>query len=279
MIIWPPSQIGDLPIPATFQQAALHTGAAAAAVTAVPVAVPAAGAAALLGIPVLALRTRLVRARRRGRLVSGLDVLENRPVDVSGWDHPLISTIVEFFIAPGDDAASAVAGHGPDGVYEAARYGNFSPSIAMGEWESAFGIVPDNGPRTVASDGLSFVFAASASLHAALAAADEEQLAEAATRWAGLRADHGEEIYWCTVESNCVVFATTPLRHPVRQVAVQAVREATAPCSGLLDRLATCGRLDRLPGASRQCPAATRSVMPCGPAPVGEPRDLPIDGQ
>jgi signal peptidase I len=31
MIIWPPSQIGDLPIPATFQQAALHSGAAAGA--------------------------------------------------------------------------------------------------------------------------------------------------------------------------------------------------------------------------------------------------------
>jgi signal peptidase I len=62
MIIWPPSQIGDLPIPATFQQAALHADAAAAAAAAVPVAVPAAGAAALLGIPVLALR--LVRARR-----------------------------------------------------------------------------------------------------------------------------------------------------------------------------------------------------------------------
>jgi signal peptidase I len=31
MIIWPPSQIGDLPIPATFQQAALHARAAAAA--------------------------------------------------------------------------------------------------------------------------------------------------------------------------------------------------------------------------------------------------------
>ena len=31
MIIWPPSQIGDLPIPATFQQAARHAGAAAAA--------------------------------------------------------------------------------------------------------------------------------------------------------------------------------------------------------------------------------------------------------
>jgi signal peptidase I len=67
LIIWPPSQLGDLPIPATFQQAALHADAAAAAVTAVPVAVPAAGAAALLGIPVLALRVRRVRARRRGR--------------------------------------------------------------------------------------------------------------------------------------------------------------------------------------------------------------------
>ena len=76
MVIWPPSQIGDLPIPATFQQAALHAGAAgalvlqvagsaAAAVTAVP-------AAALLGIPVLALRTPRtrrprVRAGRPGR--------------------------------------------------------------------------------------------------------------------------------------------------------------------------------------------------------------------
>jgi signal peptidase I len=29
MIIWPPSQIGDLPIPATFQQAALHADGAA----------------------------------------------------------------------------------------------------------------------------------------------------------------------------------------------------------------------------------------------------------
>jgi signal peptidase I len=72
LIIWPPSQFGDLPIPATFQQAALHAGAAGApvlrvagaAVSAVA-AVPAAGvAAAVLGIPALALR---VRARRRGR--------------------------------------------------------------------------------------------------------------------------------------------------------------------------------------------------------------------
>ena len=74
LIIWPPSQFGDLPIPATFQQAALHAGAAGSAGAAgAPVpqvagtavsaagAVPAAGAAAVLGVPVLALR----RWRRR----------------------------------------------------------------------------------------------------------------------------------------------------------------------------------------------------------------------
>ena len=68
LIIWPPSQIGDLPIPATFQQAALHAGASGAAVLRVAgaavsavAAVPAAGAAAVFGIPLLALR----RGRRR----------------------------------------------------------------------------------------------------------------------------------------------------------------------------------------------------------------------
>jgi signal peptidase I len=72
LIIWPPAQIGDLPIPATFQQAALHAGAAGAPVLRVAgaavgavAAVPAAGLAAIsLGVPVIALR---VRARRRGR--------------------------------------------------------------------------------------------------------------------------------------------------------------------------------------------------------------------
>ena len=63
LIIWPLSQFGDLPIPATFQQAALHAGAAGApvlqvagaAVSAVATA-PVAGTAAVLGIPLLALR-------------------------------------------------------------------------------------------------------------------------------------------------------------------------------------------------------------------------------
>jgi signal peptidase I len=71
LIIWPPSQIRDLPIPSTFSQAALHAGAAgAAAVGAVNVggtalaavaAVPVAGAAAgagVLGAPLLWLRRR-----------------------------------------------------------------------------------------------------------------------------------------------------------------------------------------------------------------------------
>ena len=68
LIIWPPSQFSDLPIPATFQQAALYAGAsgapvlqiAGAAVSAVA-AVPAAGITAVLGIPLVA----LCRRRRR----------------------------------------------------------------------------------------------------------------------------------------------------------------------------------------------------------------------
>jgi signal peptidase I len=62
LIIWPPSQVRDLPIPTTFQQAALHAGAAGAAVLnvgrpALAVA-PVAGAAGVLAAPVLMLRRR-----------------------------------------------------------------------------------------------------------------------------------------------------------------------------------------------------------------------------
>jgi signal peptidase I len=71
MIIWPPSDFGDLPIPATFGQAALHAGAAGAtavgaervgvaalsAVAAVPVA-GAAAAAGGIGAPLLLVRRR-----------------------------------------------------------------------------------------------------------------------------------------------------------------------------------------------------------------------------
>jgi signal peptidase I len=71
MIIWPPSAISDLPIPATFGQAALHAGAAGAAlvgaetvggvalsaVAAVPVA-GAGAAAGVIGAPWLLVRRR-----------------------------------------------------------------------------------------------------------------------------------------------------------------------------------------------------------------------------
>ena len=65
LIIWPPSQLRDLPIPTTFQQAALHAGAAGAAGAAVVeggqaalAAAPVAGAAGILAVPVLLLRRR-----------------------------------------------------------------------------------------------------------------------------------------------------------------------------------------------------------------------------
>ncbi len=71
LVIWPPSQFGDLPIPSTFKQATLHAGPAGAAaigvadvggtalsvVAAVPVAGAAAGAG-VLGAPLLLLRRR-----------------------------------------------------------------------------------------------------------------------------------------------------------------------------------------------------------------------------
>jgi len=74
MIIWPPSQVRDLPIPDTFQQASLHAGAAGAAVlnvggaalgavAAAPVA-GAAGAAGVLGTPLLLLGRRRRRPPR-----------------------------------------------------------------------------------------------------------------------------------------------------------------------------------------------------------------------
>jgi signal peptidase I len=58
LIIWPPSQIRDLPIPSTFQQSALSVAAAE----------PVAGAAAagVIGVPLLLLRRRRSRRREEG---------------------------------------------------------------------------------------------------------------------------------------------------------------------------------------------------------------------
>ena len=50
LIIWPPSQVRDLPIPSTFQQASLHAGAAGAAVLGVSGTAVTVGGAALSGV-------------------------------------------------------------------------------------------------------------------------------------------------------------------------------------------------------------------------------------
>jgi signal peptidase I len=74
LIIWPPSQLSDLPIPSTFSQAALRSGpagaalvgastvggAAVAALAALPVGASA-GAAGVIGAPLLLLRRRRAR--------------------------------------------------------------------------------------------------------------------------------------------------------------------------------------------------------------------------
>jgi signal peptidase I len=69
-IIWPPSQFRDLPIPSTFQQAALHAGAAGAAVLEVGgtalgavAAAPVAGVAGTAGV----IATPILLRRRRKR--------------------------------------------------------------------------------------------------------------------------------------------------------------------------------------------------------------------
>jgi signal peptidase I len=65
MIIWPPSNVRDLPIPSTYSQPALHGGTAAAALATVA-GLPVAGTAsvtAVIGAPVLLWRRR--RSRRR----------------------------------------------------------------------------------------------------------------------------------------------------------------------------------------------------------------------
>jgi hypothetical protein len=58
-----------------------------------------------------------------------------------------MSSIVEFFIAPGDDAAAAVAGHGSDRMNEAARYGNFDPVTMLNEIASLARTATHRGHR------------------------------------------------------------------------------------------------------------------------------------
>ncbi|MFF3601716.1 hypothetical protein [Kitasatospora indigofera] len=113
-----------------------------------------------------------------------------------------MSIIVNFFVAPDHEAAAAVVGHGPEGVFETLVFGNFDASEAMIEWESIFTgrsfeeLVDADEPVVIADlddgDGPT-VFVASEALRHALAAADGVSLAEVGKLWVNGLAAEGEE--------------------------------------------------------------------------------------
>jgi hypothetical protein len=113
-----------------------------------------------------------------------------------------VSIIIKFFVAPDHDAAAAVVGAGPDGVFEYLAFGNFDVEKALIEWESIFTargfeeVLADDVPETVADpdDGEGpLVLAVSRPLQAALGAADEHQLDEVSRLWVAERAVDGQD--------------------------------------------------------------------------------------
>lgn len=112
-----------------------------------------------------------------------------------------MSIIIHFFAAPDDHAAASVTDTGPGRRFGTVQHGNFVPDLALMEWEviltggSFEGVLAGGGPRLVAcpGQGSAAVIAFTAALTAALAAADEDRLAEAGEQWAQLRAGDGEE--------------------------------------------------------------------------------------
>ncbi|HEX4790453.1 MAG TPA: hypothetical protein VH372_18455 [Actinospica sp.] len=119
-----------------------------------------------------------------------------------------MSIIVEYFTAPDDAAAADVLYGGPESVYPTLSCGNFLADIAMTEWEvlllGRLGAAP---PRVVAGhepSGIARVFAASAALQTALAAAGREALERLARHWleeyaddvSGMAPDTARELLW-----------------------------------------------------------------------------------
>ncbi|MFE2546132.1 hypothetical protein [Actinacidiphila glaucinigra] len=112
-----------------------------------------------------------------------------------------MSTIVEFFVAPGHETAAAVVAGGPGRAFESLEYGNFDAEEALIEWEGivtgrSFGELVDAGvPEAVAEAGDwegPVVLAVSRALQDALAAADASRLAEIGEAWIRERAADGE---------------------------------------------------------------------------------------
>ncbi|PYC87579.1 hypothetical protein C7C46_04090 [Streptomyces tateyamensis] len=113
-----------------------------------------------------------------------------------------MSTIIEFYVAPDDEAAATVVEHGPAGIFESLSCGNFDVEEALMEWEGIFTgrrfeeLVAAGEPRVVADpdDGEGpLILVVSGPLQDALAAADPLRLAEVGALWVRERAAEGEE--------------------------------------------------------------------------------------
>jgi hypothetical protein len=115
-----------------------------------------------------------------------------------------MSRIVEFFIAPDDEAARRVADlvGGPSGEFDTLdKYGNFDPEEAMRGWDVAFAdldfpyVPTERGRRYLGDPAVSTVIAASDFMVTSMAKASQKSLGKAAKRWAKQYArDEGVEL-------------------------------------------------------------------------------------
>ena len=112
-----------------------------------------------------------------------------------------MSSIIQFFVAPDDEAAATMVDGDPEHTFESVTYGNFDADLALLEWDSlltgrAFDdllLASASGVITDEDDG-ALIVAASVELQEALAGASEAELERVARRWADERAAEGEII-------------------------------------------------------------------------------------
>ena len=106
-----------------------------------------------------------------------------------------MSSIIEFFVAAGDDEAAGTVEDGPDESFETASYGDFDAWSSVEEWESLLTGRDGGGPELIAGDEEEpLVLRVPPALTAALARAGDEALTDLTARWLDLRAEQGEEI-------------------------------------------------------------------------------------
>ena len=112
-----------------------------------------------------------------------------RRYEITAARHDVrVSTIVEFFIAPDDQAAATIVEGGPDGTFETLTVGNFDAITAIEEWDRILTgrtteeLGRDVVPRIIAGEA-PFVIAASTALQAALITSGRDELATTALQW------------------------------------------------------------------------------------------------